>query len=207
MGMTNGDWAYEQYALEQELLELQEGWIAEFRKERLRSYYLEQPLLAQPAFNALNEARSLADERPSAALIFAATAIEVGYRETLLKPIIYGLVHSQVSAKLIADSVTAQSSMDKLKDILFHVLYEHTGTDLASFIRSGTTKTLWQEMKQVQELRNRILHRADTVSNAEANHAIEVASTILEVLFPVVVTGLDLQVSNIEGVWSVSGAD
>src|SRR5579859_5601034 len=66
--------------------------IDQFTSERLQSYYLANPNVAERALTALQEARVLKGPHPSAALIFAAIAIEVGLKDTLLKPILHGMV-------------------------------------------------------------------------------------------------------------------
>ena len=66
--------------------------INKFTSERLQSFYLANPALAEPALKALEEARALRSHHPAAALLFAAIAIEVGLKATLLKPILHGMV-------------------------------------------------------------------------------------------------------------------
>jgi hypothetical protein len=66
--------------------------IDQFTTERLQSFYLENPNVAERALNALQEARALKILHPSAALVFAAIAIDVGLKDTLLKPILRGVV-------------------------------------------------------------------------------------------------------------------
>lgn len=69
--------------------------IQEFTVERLQSYYLEYPGIAIPAFKALEKAQQLIASYPTASFIFSAISIEVGIKATLLKPVVYGLIHSE----------------------------------------------------------------------------------------------------------------
>src|SRR5260370_38191101 len=68
--------------------------IEQFTTERLQSFYIDNPAVAMPALEALTEARALVNAHPSAALVFAVTAADVGLKTTLLKPILHGLVHA-----------------------------------------------------------------------------------------------------------------
>jgi hypothetical protein len=77
--------------------------------------------------------------------------------------------------------------MDRYRVLLFHVLQEHGGIDLNTFKRSGSSKTLWEEIKEIQKIRNRILHRTEIASEKNADLALGVASEIIENIFPEVV--------------------
>lgn len=91
MSMTEDEYAYDEYMTELYEEHKQQA-IEEFTFERLQSYYIDNLLLAKPAFDALTEARTLAGLNATAGFIFAAIAMEVGLKEALLKPIVTGLV-------------------------------------------------------------------------------------------------------------------
>ncbi len=86
--------------------------IAEFKAARLRSFYL-----AAPAAAALAEARLLCPSHPSACVVFAAIAIEVGIKAVLLKPIVFGLLHSESVASLVTDLVIQHTGVDRFRDV------------------------------------------------------------------------------------------
>src|SRR5271163_4147835 len=67
--------------------------VNQFTSERLQSYYLKHPELASAAINALQYAQLLRPSFHRAALVFAATSMELTVKNVLLKPIISGLVH------------------------------------------------------------------------------------------------------------------
>src|SRR5437016_11002375 len=75
--------------------ELFQQAVREFTADRLKSYYVAQPRLALPALDSLKESQSLLASHPKAALVFAMTAIEVTIKTVLLKPIVFGLVHTE----------------------------------------------------------------------------------------------------------------
>jgi hypothetical protein len=166
--------------------------VEQFASERLQSFYLTNPDLAACALSALEEARALKIQHPSAALVFAAIAVEVGLKTTLLKPILHGLVHTDSAAALIAGLVPDQHN-DDFKRALLGILKEVGGVDLLAFKRSGCNQTLWEEIRNTRALRNQVMHGAGAVSLVEAEHAIEVASTVVEDLFPQVIAALGLK--------------
>ena len=191
MSMTEDEYAYEEY-MAQLYEEHKAEAIEAFIYDRLLSYYNENRLLAKPAFGVIKEAQNLLAINATAGFIFSAIAMEVGLKETLLKPIVFGLVHVASSASLVTNLVMAHRSMDRYKALLLQILRDHGGVDLLSYKRRGSSKTIWEEIISVQTKRNLILHTAQTASSEEANLALAVASTIIGELFPAIVTKMGL---------------
>jgi len=189
--MTEEDYAYDQYMTELYEEHKAEA-IDEFTAERLQSYYSDNKLLAQPAFHMLNEAKNLVKVNVTAGFVFGAVAMEVGLKETLLKPIVFGLVHIASSASLVTNLVMSHQSMDRYKELLLQILRDHGGVDLQIYKRPSSTKTIWEEIKIVQTKRNHILHAAQTASLEEASLSLDVASTIMGELFPAVIIRMGL---------------
>jgi len=177
--------------------ELFYGVVDRFAAERLQSYYVDNPDVAKAPLWSLAEARSLLAAHPSAALVFAVTAMEVGLRAALLKPILHGLVHAEFAGALIAELAT-DNRQDKSKALVFAILAEYGGLDLKTYKRSGATKTLWEEMADAQKTRNLVVHRAQTAATADAALAIDLASHVLETLFPLVIAKLGLHTHGAE---------
>ncbi len=169
--------------------------IEQFKSERLHSFYINNPRVAERALYALDQARALESSYPSAALVFAVIAIEVGLKATLLKPILYGLVNIDSAAALITRLVPDQHNED-FKNILFGILKEVGGVDLLEFKRSGCNQTLWEEMMNIRALRNRVTHAAEEVTRDDAKHALEIAGAVIEDLFPSVITALGLKTAD-----------
>jgi hypothetical protein len=189
MSMSYDEAAREQY-LEDLYEEHRKVAIDEFTSECLSSYYSENKLLAKPAFEALSDARELSALKPTASLVFAAIAMEVGLKAILLKPIVYGLVHTNSVASLITDLALAHTGVDRYKKLLFRLLRDHGGLDLDTFTRSGSNKTLWEEISEIQTARNAIMHRAEKGSPEMAERALSVASEIIDHIFPGIVKGM-----------------
>ena len=104
----------------------------------------------------------------------------------------YGLVHSKSTADLITKIVMSHVSIEKFKKLLFHILNEHIGVDLETFTRSNAKKTLWKEADLIKKKRNAVMHEAVIVTSDEAQESLEVATFILESLFPKLLDKLGL---------------
>ncbi len=115
-------------------------------------------------------------------IMIAAIAMEVALKATLLKPIIYGLVHTESVATLITN-LTISHRMDRYEDLLFKILKDHGKIDFKKFKRDGSSTFLWKEIKSFQLLRNDIMHKAETAKSADCQLAIGVASALLETIF------------------------
>ena len=169
-----------------------EDAIKEFTAERLQSYYLAHPNLAGPAYGSLLYAQSLMPSYPEAALVFAVTATELAIKTVLLKPIVFGLVHTEALASFITDLTTQHTGMERFQTILTEILARFGGVDLKVFKRTHSEKTLWQEIGEVQKARNAVVHRGETVDDSCAVLGLAVASAILTGIFPQVVARLKL---------------
>jgi hypothetical protein len=189
--MTPDEAEYEEF-MDRLYEEHKEQAINEFTAELLQSYYRENCLLAKPAFDALIEAQKLMKASITGAFIFSAISTEVALKETLLKPIVHGLVHAESIASLVTDLVMGHHSMDRYKDLLLQILREHGGVDLLSYKRLGSERNIWDEIKSIQIKRNSIVHTAQVASEKEASLALNVASTIIETVFPSVVRKMGL---------------
>jgi hypothetical protein len=169
--------------------------IKEFTAQRLQSYYLRHPDMAKTAIGMIEEASALGKGHPNAALLFAASAVEITIKHLLVKPIVNGLVHNEAVADLVMATVPAQTGSDGFKSLLFGVLRKVADVDLATYKRPGTRETLWDEWKQLQRDRNHLIHEGASPS-IEAIASFEaVAFEFLNVLFPRVLGTLGLKVS------------
>jgi hypothetical protein len=163
-----------------------------FTTERLQSYYVQHPELAVPASNALGYAQSLMPAYPQAALVFAVSATEITIKDVFLRPIVSGLVHSEDLASFIADFSTSQVGINRYHKLLTEVLSQFGGLNLGTFKRSGANKTLWQEVSETQETRNKAVHRGEIADFATAALSVEVAGTLLNQVFPDILKEFDL---------------
>lgn len=173
--------------------EISKQAIDEFTFDRLCSYYVSHRDVAVQVLKVYKEAKELLDKSPSAALILFTTAIEVGLKVTLLKPVIYGLVHNESVAELVSDLAVKHNGFDRFKPLLAQVLAEYGQIDFDAFTIEGHKKTMWEEVSALQGARNGVVHRAELASPAMAVLAQEVATMIIGDYLASVLSGLGLQ--------------
>jgi hypothetical protein len=169
-----------------------EDAVSEFQSERLKSYYLKHPDLARSARDSLVYAQSLMPSFPQAALVFAVTAAELVWKKVLLEPIVFGLVHTEGLANLVTELTTQHTGMDRFKKLLAAILAEFGGVDIMEHKRDGSPKTLWVEINEIQKARNLLVHEGKNAPDATPALAISVAETLLNIIFPQVITKLGL---------------
>jgi hypothetical protein len=176
--------------------------IEEFTFDRLRSYYLEHRSLAEGVVRIYREAKGLKDVSPSAAVILFVTAIELGLKITLLKPVIYGLVHNEAIADLISDLAVKQSGLDRIKPVLTRLFAEYTQINIDKFSIDGHQKTMWEEITLLQNIRNSVVHRGELAKAESAELAQQVVAAILTTLLVSLLNYLGLSLNkmgSIEG--------
>jgi hypothetical protein len=136
-----------------------------FTSERLDSYYVAHPTLAHPANGSLVYAQKLMPDHPKAALVFATTAVELVIKNVLLKPIVFGLVHTEGLAAFITELTTQHTGMDRFQELLTEILSQFGGVDLKTFKRTGSARTVWQEIGEIQKARNAVVHRGEAADD------------------------------------------
>ena len=203
MTMSEEEARYEEW-MDELYREHKKQAIEEFTDDRLKSFFVTHPLVAQPPVDILLEARQLVPNHVTAAQVLAAVAVEVGLKVALLKPVVHGLVNNETVADLVTDLTLRHTRFDFFHELLSQILVEHGGVDIEKHVRPGAMKSLWAEILEVQKCRDRIVHRADKATPEQADQAVAVGQTILEDLFPSVVSHLGLHLhdgSRICGDW------
>jgi hypothetical protein len=190
------DEAYER--LSEELYpEHREQAIVEFTDERLRSYYLDNPDILAPAKESLMQATSLlASGHFSAALVFAATANELFLKGSLLRPIVFGLVHSPAIAQLVVESAMTQTGFSRYAKLLAGLYRMLTFNELATVTRPSSTLNLLKEASNFQQTRNQILHQGAAVSEMQAREAVDVSKHVFNLILLPVLEELSLTVDD-----------
>ena len=168
--------------------------INEFTADRQKSFYIENPTVAERAFNLLTEARQLfALDHYAAAQVMAGAAAEVTFGDALLKPMVYGFVHSDTIAPIVADIVESARQVYKFKALLVAIVSEFSGISLTAATQ-GSNQSLWDSVDKVRGQRNLVLHASGLlkVSREQAEEALTLAAVLLESVFPAVLKTLGL---------------
>ncbi len=180
---------------EEHASELNTQAIQNFTNERLQSYYLKHPDMAGAALAMMGEMGSLAGGHRIAALLFATSAAEITIKRLLVTPMLNGLVHNETVADLVMGIMPRETGSEGFKTLLFGVLNKVAGVDLATYRRSGSNRTLWDEWKQLQRERNNLIHDGTAPSAETLTFFDSVAAEFLNVIFPKVLRKLGLEVT------------
>jgi hypothetical protein len=187
---SKADW---EEMLSEHAAEVLEGFTA----SRLKSFYIKNPGVAERALAARSKAKKLiADGHESAALVFAVTATELGYKVCVLRPIVSGLVHTEAMADLIMTLTTEHTGLDRFEELLTAIVEGFAGVDIKAYKRTGSKQLFWQEMNMVIKRRNAVVHRGEDATSTDAELSVNVAGTILDVLLPKVLAKLDLRLKS-----------
>lgn len=170
--------------------------IEEFTAERLRSFYLAHPDVMLPAVEMLKEGQELLDlGRYTASAVFSAGSYELMLKATLLRPVVYGLVHNEGLAQILVDRVLgSQTDIDRYKELLAKLFLNIAGVQLETVMRTSARVSLLSEAAINQKLRNRILHGGATCSELQATEIREVGLAIFQLILAPVLTALDLAI-------------
>ena len=125
--------------------EHKEQAIDEFTTERLQSFYLKKPDILAPGIRMYGEARELQENHPSASFVFAASAIELFLKASLLKPVVYGLVHNESLTEIIVETALGYTGFRRYQKLLSGLFSELLGIDINKVKSIGSEKYLLQE--------------------------------------------------------------
>lgn len=159
--------------------EHKEQAIDEFTTERLQSFYLKNPAILSAGIKMYQEAKELEENHPEASFVFATSAIEIFLKASLLKPVVYGLIHNETLAEIIAETALGQTGFERYQKLLSRLFMELVGIDVKKIQRYGSSDFLLKEASEIQKTRNKIIHQGISVAQEDSNFAINVAYGVL----------------------------
>jgi hypothetical protein len=153
--------------------------VQEFTAERLRSFYEKNPTVMRPAVDAMHEGKALQTHgHSSAAVVFFVSAIELFLKATLLKPVVYGLVHNEALADIIVTHTLGQAGLERYENLLANLFSSLANIDVKAVCRDGISEPLLVEARKLQKIRNKIIHQGVMASESEADQAFSVAVAV-----------------------------
>ena len=190
------DYYYEQEAAKEEFIEeISNQAIKEFSSDLLRSFYEKNPNIMRPAVEALQEGKELYRlKHYSASLVFFMTSIELLLKVTVLKPVVYGLVHQEALAEIIVQQVLSQTGFDRHEKLLGALLSIFTKLELKKIIRDKSPDALFKECRDLQSIRNKIIHQGISCGECDAEKARKVAVAVYELIVLPMIGALNLKV-------------
>ncbi len=155
--------------------------ISEFTQERLKSFYIKSPLVMRTAVDSLQQGKSLlSDNYFAPSLVSFMSAIELLLKATLLRPVVYGLVHHESLAEIIVKHALGQTGFDRYEDLLSDLFLSLANMDIKNVKRENSNKTLLAECKCLQKIRNDIIHKGETCQQDDAELALSVSVAVFE---------------------------
>jgi len=187
---------YEQeFAKDEFIEEISRQAVYEFTNDRLRSFYEKNPDVMRPAVDALQEGKSLYElNHYSASLVFFMSSIELLLKATVLKPVVYGLVHHEALAEIIVKHVLGPTGFDRYEKLLETLLSTFTVLDLKEISRDDSATKLFNECKELQKVRNKIIHQGNNCTKDDAEKARRVSVAVYELIVLPMIGVLNLQV-------------
>jgi len=159
--------------------EHKEQAIEEFTDEKLKSYYQKNSNVMRPAVDAIQEGNwQLEQKHYSSALIFYVTSIELLLKATLLRPVLYGLIHNEGLSEIMINNILGQSGIVRYEKLLSQLFENIAGIKLEEVSREGIQEKLFSECKQLQKIRNNIIHQGAVCTNQEAEKGKSVSAAV-----------------------------
>jgi hypothetical protein len=170
--------------------------VREFTTERLRSYYLKNPDLAAAGPRLFRDAKTLFKAGHfGPALVWAVTLTEVIFKGAVLRPLVYGLVHSDALADLVVQAALSQPGYKRYEPLLSRLFLEFAGIDLSKVSQKGSATSILADASKSQEIRNRVVHAGHEVTEAEASMAIGAAGIVMFTVWKPLLRQLGLRVA------------
>lgn len=153
--------------------------IEEFTIERLQSFYEKHPDVIQPAVKMMEEGEKLYDaERFSPSAVFSVSAIELFLKSVIIKPFVFGLVHDEELAEIIMNEASKMTGIERYEDLLERLCSRIASIEIKMVYREGASNPIFSEYKEVQKIRNKVLHQGEQCSKENSKRSKEVAMAI-----------------------------
>ena len=169
--------------------------IQEFTADRLKSFYIEQPKVMLPAVLAYREAKKLlSHEHYAPAVVFSVTAIEVFLKATLLKPVVFGLVHHESLAAIVVEHTLGQTGFERYKKLLSSLFSDLADIKISEIKRDDAESFLLDEALSLQKLRNNVIHQGLQCNKTEAENALKIVEAVYGMIVLPMLSRLGLEV-------------
>ena len=192
------DYYYEQEAAKDAFIdEISIQAIDDFTYERLQSYYMKHPDVIRPAIDAYRTGKALNElNQHSASFVFFMSAIEIFLKSTVIKPIVYGLVHHDGLAEIVADEAINQTGFNRYEKLLSMLVSEFVKTDIKLICRQNSSAKLMKECQDLQSKRNKIIHQGENCAALDTEIAHSVAEAVCSLIVIPMLDALNLTVKD-----------
>jgi hypothetical protein len=142
------------------------------------------PIAEQAAYRVGREARAFAENgHDAAAVVWAATCVEIIFRDLTLKPVFTGLFLGGAWADEALEAMLRNRWVrDDTRAIAKNALHAVAGIEVEGLEVAGTRP--WNEIQALLRKRNRIAHHGEEATEQEAGWAVDVAAALYGSLLP-----------------------
>lgn len=113
-----------------------------------------------PAVDAIQEGNWLLEKkRFPATLVFYVTAIELLLKATLLRPVLYGLIHNENLAEIMIKYILGQTDVERYEHLLAQLFDNLANINVKKICREGSDTKLFIECREFQKVRNSVIHQ------------------------------------------------
>ena len=167
--------------------EFTQQYEASFILERVGSFYKKFPEVGLSSFqNFIDSQNLLKNEFITPAFIQAVISIEVGIKSVVLKPILYSLAINDEASNLLYELTFERKSLQAISSFYYNTLEEVSGWSFKDNHRDNVQQSIETELKELQKIRNTILHQGIIVEKEGAQKAIDIASYVFEKIIPTI---------------------
>ena len=180
MSMTQQEAEFEE-GMERLYEEFKEQYEANFISDKINTFYTDNPNIAQESINNLIISKELFSGGCfSASYLHAFIFIEVIIKTIAVKPVLYSLSFDSRASVLLYSNTFKNKSIINIPNLFFEILKDFTGIDLKNIKRENNDLKLWEELNNLQSLRNEIVHQGKLLQKEEAEQAINIATFIFD---------------------------
>ena len=196
MSYDESDALYEQ-AMDSLYEDFKQRYEDEFIVEGVGKFYKINPEVVKASLQNLSESKTLFESQfHTSAFLHAIISIEVGIKLVALKPILYSLAIDNSAGDLLYDQTFKQKSLEYIPKIYYQILEDFTQLNFKTKHRSCAESTIWNEWKELQKLRNKVVHQGISVEQADAEKSINMASYVCEEIIPIVLDRFFYHIEN-----------
>lgn len=170
--------------------------LDKFFEDRYKVYFKNNPQMHLPVLSIISEAKNLFTNRHLAAsLVFSFTAVENILRELILRPLVWGTFIDDEVASIITNKLLSDR-LDQLSKLIFSFLNKNIGIDIQTAKRSNISTPLWQEIRELKELRNRVVHSGEQCDDKSAMRALSIAEYLYKEIFQAILKAASLEIDS-----------
>lgn len=194
MGNTIDDYFYEQHLENQYFSEKIEEEIENYKKENLKIFYLQKSHIYKKILEVRKIAQNLKEKKFLApSFIYFNICIELIFRDLFIRPIVYGALLDEEIAEIIINKIfkVRVSRFDKL---LIYLVQRFSNLNMTKKKISGK-RNLWQELKELREIRNGIIHKGNSYHESDISRIESVLAVLLDNVIPKFMDELGLKLN------------